>query len=112
MRRGKPQRISYLSESTAGVYEKLLLVNSQRLNIYSLLNLITTLYRVFNKSLSASKLADGSGLLEFTLEFLQRSFNIFALFYWYYNHAKTPPFFRTAKVGIIFIPGKFTALFL
>jgi hypothetical protein len=84
----------------------LLFVNAKRLYINRLLHLITTPNRILHKSLATSEFAYDSSLLELALEFLQRSFNILALFNWYYNHAKTPPFLRVAKVWIIFINGK------
>ena len=37
--------------------------------------------------LACAKLADCTGLLEFTFEALQCAFNVVAVFYWYDNHA-------------------------
>ena len=42
--------------------------------------------------LAGAELADGTGLLEFPLEFLQRSFNVVTVLDLYDNHAFTPPF--------------------
>ena len=51
------------------------------------------------KVLAGAHLADGTGLFELTLEFLQSSLDIFAFFDGNDDHAFTPPFFKwTAKL--------------
>ena len=42
--------------------------------------------------LAGAEFADGAGLLEFPLEFLEGSLNVFAFLDLYDNHAFTPPF--------------------
>lgn len=51
--------------------------------------------------LACAKLADCTGLLEFTLEALQCAFNVVAVFDRYDNHAfKAPPFFFWDRKGM------------
>ena len=49
-------------------------------------------YGRFLEVLAGAKLTDGSGFLEFALEFLQGSLDVFSFFDGYDNHAFTPPF--------------------
>ncbi len=74
------------------ILTKLLFVETKILHVYSFFNFVASLYRLFNKSFSASEFTDNTGFLEFTLKFLKRSFNVFALFNWYNNHADNTSF--------------------
>jgi hypothetical protein len=52
--------------------------------------------------LTGAELANGTGLFEFALEFLQGSLDVFSFLNRDNDHAFTPPFFiGTAKVAII-----------
>ena len=65
---------------------RLFLFSLQILNIDRLFNDVTALDRGLGECLSLSELLDNTGLFEFPFELLQRSFNVFAFFYWYYYH--------------------------
>ena len=56
------------------------------LNVNGTFSLQTVDYRRLVELLSSSQFLYNTCLLKFSLEFLQRSFNVFAFFYWYYNH--------------------------
>ena len=63
-----------------------LLVLTQALNVYGTLHLEALYFRRLVELLTATELLDNAGLLKFSLEFLKGSFDVFALFYGYYNH--------------------------
>ena len=68
--------------------KKLLLVlKTEVLNIDSLHLGHPALHRRLLEILAGPQLANGAGLLELPLEFLQRAIDIFTFFYWYDNHS-------------------------
>ena len=56
------------------------------LNVDGMFHLQTFQYRRFVILLSASQFFYNTCFFKFSFEFLQRFFNVFAFFYWYYNH--------------------------
>ena len=77
----------------------LFLLKAEFLHVNGLLVGHTLFHGRLLEVLAGTHLADGTGLFEFALEFLERSLDIFAFFDLYDNHAFTPPFsFRGCKV--------------
>ena len=74
------------------------------LNVDSLLLGNTLLYGRLLEVLAGPHLADGAGLLELALEFLECALDVLAFFYLYYNHSFITPFFffERAKVNNFF----------
>ena len=73
--------------------EKLLLVKqAEMLHVNGLLHSLTLDLGRFLEVLACAEFADGTGLFEFSLEFLESPFDIFTFFNGYDNHFKSPPF--------------------
>ena len=68
------------------VYEKLFFYLLKLLNVYGTFSLQSVDYRWLVELLSCSQFLNNTCLFKFSLELLQRFFNVFAFFYWYYNH--------------------------
>ena len=66
--------------------DRLLFVTLQALNIYGTLHLEALYFRRLVELLTTTEFLNNTSLLEFSLKFLESSFNVFALFYRYYNH--------------------------
>ena len=64
----------------------LLLVLTKALNVYGTLHLEALYFRGLVELLTTTEFLHYASLLEFSLKFLESSFNVFALFYRYYNH--------------------------
>ena len=60
---------------------------SEFLDVDRFLNLLSSLYRKLGERLPLAKLPYDTSLFELPLEFFEGSFNVFAFFYWYYDHS-------------------------
>jgi len=79
---GRPVGSAHICMSYTG----LLFVLTQALNVYGTLHLEALNFRRLVELLTATELLHYACLLKFSLEFLEGSFDVLALFYGYYNH--------------------------
>ncbi len=93
--------------------KKLLLVKQlEVLNVDSFHLRSSSLYRRLLEVLAGAKLADGTGLLEFPLEFLQSPFDVLAFLDRNYDHNAVTTSFFLKLVNVLgnILPIKFQAL--